>query len=170
MGLFDFIEHRLDEFLKNNPHLELQALEEQLREQAQDTQKLINQLEIKGQNLQQKILNVAQEIQDWHGRAAKAKAAGRVDLAAGAQEREEVLLRQGNIHWGQMEANKQQLTQAQTLLKEISDRQEAIKRKKIELNQKQQQPPEDSNYQSWQSSRVNTDFSSDNGGIDPLLE
>ncbi|MFW6316406.1 MAG: TIGR04376 family protein, partial [Cyanobacteriota bacterium] len=37
MSLLDdltkFLETRLDEFLKNNPHLELQALEEQLREE-----------------------------------------------------------------------------------------------------------------------------------------
>ncbi|NJN75902.1 MAG: TIGR04376 family protein [Synechococcaceae cyanobacterium RL_1_2] len=169
MGLFDFIENRLDEFLKNNPHLELQALEEQLQEQAQDTKKLINQLEIKGQNLQQQILDVAKDIQDWHSRGAKAKAAGRLDLAAGAQEREEALLRQGNLHWGQMEVNKQQLAQAQTLFKEIKDRQDAVNRKKIEL--KQQQPQVNvENHQSWETATVNTDFTSNRGGLDPLLE
>ncbi|MGL4503833.1 MAG: TIGR04376 family protein, partial [Planktothrix sp.] len=45
MGLFEdfsrFFETRLDEFLKDNPHLELQALEEQLREQEEDTLRLI---------------------------------------------------------------------------------------------------------------------------------
>lgn len=50
MGLFDdinqFLEERLDEFLQNNPHLELQALEEQLREQEQDTTKLISRLQL----------------------------------------------------------------------------------------------------------------------------
>jgi uncharacterized protein (TIGR04376 family) len=170
MGLFDFIENRLDEFLKNNPHLELQALEEQLREQAQDTKKLINQLEIKGQNLQQQILDVAKDIQDWHSRGAKARAAGRLDLAAGAQEREEALLRQGNLHWGQMEVNKQQLSQAKTLLKEIKDRQDAVNRKKIELKQQQQPQTNVAGHQSWETATVNTDFTSNNAGVDPLLE
>ena len=45
MSLFDdfsrFLETRLEEFLRNNPHLELQALLEQLREQEQDALKLI---------------------------------------------------------------------------------------------------------------------------------
>ena len=45
MGLFDdlsrFLETRLEEFLKNNPHLELEAILEQLRQQEQDTSRLI---------------------------------------------------------------------------------------------------------------------------------
>ncbi|MGK7915065.1 MAG: TIGR04376 family protein, partial [Prochloraceae cyanobacterium] len=50
MGLFEdfshFLETRLDEFLRNNPHLELQAILEQLQEQEQDTLKLISQLQL----------------------------------------------------------------------------------------------------------------------------
>ncbi|MEY3222150.1 MAG: hypothetical protein RLZZ203_1006, partial [Cyanobacteriota bacterium] len=48
MSLFDdlsrFLESRLEEFLRNNPHLELQALLEQLREQEEDTLKLVADL------------------------------------------------------------------------------------------------------------------------------
>ena len=51
MSLFDdlsqFLEERLDEFLENNPHLELQAIEEQLREQEEDTNKLIIDLQLR---------------------------------------------------------------------------------------------------------------------------
>lgn len=81
MGLFDFLEQRLEEFLKENPHLELLALEEQINEQKRNTIKLINQLELTEKRLQDEILAVANEIQTWHSRIAKAQAAGRIDLA-----------------------------------------------------------------------------------------
>jgi uncharacterized protein (TIGR04376 family) len=104
MGLFDdfsrFLESRLDEFLQNNPHLELQAIEEQLLEQEQDTIKLIAQLQLQEKNLQDEILSIAQEIQTWHSRISTARASGREDLANAAQEREAALLRQGNQRWG----------------------------------------------------------------------
>ena len=67
MGLFDdinqFLEERLDEFLRDNPHLELQALEEQLREQEQDTTKLIARLQLEEKSLQNQILAIANDIQ-----------------------------------------------------------------------------------------------------------
>jgi hypothetical protein len=48
MGLFEelsrFLESRLDEFLKANPHLELMALEEQLRGQEEDAISLLGDL------------------------------------------------------------------------------------------------------------------------------
>lgn len=50
VGLFDdlsqFLENRLEEFLRNNPHLELEALLEQLRKQEEDTLKLIADLQL----------------------------------------------------------------------------------------------------------------------------
>jgi uncharacterized protein (TIGR04376 family) len=120
MGLFDdfsqFFETRLDEFLKSNPHLELEAILDQLREQERDTLKLIRTLETQ---LESQILNLAQEIKNWHGRIEKAKAASRHDLAQAAQEREAALLRQGNQVWGQMEGTKQRISQAQILLSQI---------------------------------------------------
>ena len=49
MGLFEdlsqFLETRLEEFLAAHPHLELQAIEEQLREQEEDTLRLIANLQ-----------------------------------------------------------------------------------------------------------------------------
>ena len=63
MSLFDdlsqFLEERLDEFLENNPHLELQAIEEQLREQEADTNKLIIDLQLREKSLQEQILAIA---------------------------------------------------------------------------------------------------------------
>ncbi len=120
MGLFDdfsrFFEERLDEFLKNNPHLELQALEEQLRQQEQDTLRLIADLQLQEKRLKDEILALAKEIQLWHTRIEKAKKAGRMDLVKPAQEREAALLRQGNQRWGQMEGVKQRLLQAKELI------------------------------------------------------
>lgn len=133
MGLFDdinrFLEERLDEFLQNNPHLELQAIEDQLREQEQDTQKLISQLKQKETSLQQEIIAIAEKIQTWHGRVSKAQAAGRQDLAEAAKEREAALLRQGNQVWGQMEGTKQRILQAQQLLEQIQQRRQEVKAK-----------------------------------------
>ena len=130
MGLFDdlnqFLEDRLDEFLRNNPHLELQAIEEQLREQEQDTQKLIAQLQLKEQSLQAEILAIAENIQTWHSRVSKAERANRQDLAEAAKEREASLLRQGNQLWGQMEGVKQRIVKSQELLQQI-------RRKRLEV-------------------------------------
>ncbi len=131
MGLFDdlnqFLEDRLDEFLRNNPHLELQAIEEQLREQEQDTQKLIAQLQLKEKNLQAEILALAEDIQTWHGRVSKAEAANRPDLAEAAKEREASLLRQGNQIWGQMEGVKQRIVKSQELLQQIRRKRQEVK-------------------------------------------
>ncbi|MFN7854046.1 MAG: TIGR04376 family protein, partial [Dolichospermum sp.] len=65
MSLFDdlsrFLESRLEEFLRNNPHLELEALLEQLREQEEDTLKLIAELQLQEKRSQDEILSTAQE-------------------------------------------------------------------------------------------------------------
>ena len=123
MSIFDdfsrFLETRLEEFLKNNPHFELQALLEQLREQEEEALKLIVEKEGQKKHLEAEILSLAEDIQAWHKRVAKAKSAGRLDLAQRAQEREATLLRQGNQLWGQMEAAKQQLANGKTLLTQI---------------------------------------------------
>jgi uncharacterized protein (TIGR04376 family) len=123
MGLFDdfsrFFETRLDEFLKSNPHLELEAILEQLREQERDTRKLITTLAQEKSQLETQILELGQEIKNWHTRIEKAKAAQRDDLAQAAQEREGALLRQGNQVWGQMEGTKERIAQAHSLLGQI---------------------------------------------------
>lgn len=131
MGLFDeineFLEDRLDEFLKNNPHLELQALEEQLIEQEQDTTKLIARLQLEEKNLQERILAIANDIQTWHGRIGKAEQANRHDLADAAREREAALLRQGNQIWGQMEGVKQRTVKARELLVQVKQKRQEFK-------------------------------------------
>lgn len=133
MGLFDdlskFLESRLEEFLRNNPHLELDALLEQLREQEEDTLKLIADLQLQEKRKQDEVLSTAQEIQRWHIRVQKAKNAGREDLAVKAQEREAALLRQGNQLWGQMQGVKERITQAKELLRKIQQRRQEVQTK-----------------------------------------
>ncbi len=130
MSLFDdlsqFLEERLDEFLEHNPHLELQAIEEQLREQEQDTNKLIVDLQFQEKSLQDQILAIAEDIKTWHGRVNKAQTAGRQDLAEAAKEREAGLLRQGNQLWGQMEGVKKRIVQAKDLRQQIRQRRKEI--------------------------------------------
>jgi len=136
VGLFDdlnrFLENRLEEFLRNNPHLELEALLEQLREQEEDTLKLIADLQLQEKRSQEEILSTAQEIQKWHIRVAKAKTSGRQDLAAAAQEREAALLREGNQRWGQMQGIKERITQAKGLLQKIQQRRQEVQAKATE--------------------------------------
>jgi uncharacterized protein (TIGR04376 family) len=172
MGLFDdfnrFLETRLDEFLRNNPHLELQAIEEQLREQEQDTRKLIAELEQQQNRLQDEILNVAQEIQTWHARVSKAKAAERLDLANSAQEREAALLRQGNQLWGQMEGAKKRLVQSQELLQQIQKRKQEIKVKAAQVkNQTQAKTTSNWDTSGWNQGK---NYSSSHTSSDPLEE
>lgn len=123
MGLFDdldrFLEQQLDEFLRNNPHLEFQALEEQLKEQERDALKLIRDLQLEEKSLQDEILAIAKDIQTWHARVSKAQTANRPDLAKAAQEREAALLRQGNQVWGQMQGVKKRIVQARELLQQV---------------------------------------------------
>ncbi|MBD2015564.1 TIGR04376 family protein [Microcoleus sp. FACHB-53] len=137
MGLFDdfnrFLEDRLEEFLRNNPHLELQALEEQLREQEEDSLRLIADLKQQQKNLQDEILAIAQDIQRWHERVEKAQSHGRQDLAQAAQEREATLLRQGNQRWGQMEGVKQRIQQSQELIRQIQTRRQEVRTKAKEV-------------------------------------
>ena len=180
MGLFDdlnrFLENRLEEFLRNNPHLELQALEEQLREQEKDTLRLIIDLQRQQKGLQDEILAIAQDIQRWHERVDKAKSAGRQDLAQAAQEREASLLRQGNQRWGQMEGVKQRITQAQELVRQIQTRQQEVraKAKEVEAARASSKPKAQSSYENasqaqtsgWNQSATYSAFK----GADPLEE
>ena len=172
MGLFDdfnhFLEERLDEFLRNNPHLELQALEEQLREQEEDTLRLQADLQLQEKRLQDEILAIAQEIQQWHERVQKAKSHGRLDLAQAAQEREAALLRQGNQLWGQMEGLKQRIAKTKELLNQIQTRRTEVRGKATEVeaaraNTKTQQRWDTFGWN--QSSNPNI-----SGGADPLEE
>jgi uncharacterized protein (TIGR04376 family) len=133
MGLFDdvsqFLENRIDEFLKNNPHLELQALDEKLREQEVETMRLIADLKTRQTSVEQQIITTAEEIKRWHVRIEKAKAAGRKDLVEPAQAHEAQLLRQGNQHWGHMEVLRDRLHQTQTVQQKIHQQRQALKTK-----------------------------------------
>lgn len=137
MGLFDdfskFLENRLEEFLQNNPHLELQALEEKLREQEEETIRLMADLRLKEKQAQDEILSLAQEIQQWHFRIEKAKAAGRPDLVEPAQAREALLLRQGNQRWGTMEMIKERIKQTEELQRKIQARRQEVQSRYAEV-------------------------------------
>jgi uncharacterized protein (TIGR04376 family) len=136
VSLFDdlsrFLENRLEEFLKNNPHLELEALLDQLRQQEGDTLKLIADLQVQEKRSQDDILATATEIQKWHERVQKAKAANRQDLASAAQEREATLLRQGNQQWAKMQGLKERIQQAKELYKKIQVRRQEVQVKATE--------------------------------------
>lgn len=172
MGLFDdlnrFLENRLEEFIRNNPHLELQAIEEQLREQEKDTLRLIIDLQQQQKGSQDEILAIAQEIQRWHARVDKAKSAGRQDLAQAAQEREATLLREGNQRWGQMEGVKQRITQAQELLRQIQTRRQEVqaKAKEVEAGRSSYQAQQRAETSGWSQSSNRKIYS----GSDPLEE
>ncbi|MGB3494803.1 MAG: TIGR04376 family protein [Elainellaceae cyanobacterium] len=130
MGIFEdlsrFLEIRLDEFLKSHPHLELQAIEEQLREQEEDTLRLIASFRIREKQLEQQILETAKDIQRWHGRIEKAKAAKRFDLVEPAEAREAELLRQGNQFWGQMKGVKDRIQQSTALHQQLQTRRKEV--------------------------------------------
>lgn len=140
MGLFDdvsqFLEDRIDEFLKNNPHLELQALEEKLYQQEQETGRLLADLRSRIQQVEQKIRETAQDVQRWHVRIEKAKAANRRDLAEPAQAHEASLIRTGNQLWGQMELLRDRVKQTEELQKKIQGQRQEVK---VKLEQVQAQ-------------------------------
>ncbi len=154
MGAFEdmsrFLEARLDEFLKAHPELELQVLEDQLREQENDTQKTLRQLAAEEQQAQQNILKTAEEVQLWHGRIAKAEQAKRPDLAEAAKEREAAFLRQGNQQWAQMSLAQQQIKQVNTLAEQIRSRRKDLQAKirQQAQNKTPQSPP---TPQAWQA-------------------
>lgn len=161
MGLFDdlsrFLETRLEEFLQSHPHLELQALEEQLREQEQDTQRLILDLQRQEKQLQDEILAIAQDIQVWHKRVTKAKQANRPDLLKAAQEREASLLSLGNQRWGQMEGVKKRTVQAKELLRQVQVRRQEVQVKAAEARKAQAtQTNSDWETNAWNQARTSS--------------
>ena len=135
-----FLEERLDDFLKRHPHLELEAIKDQLQQQDKDTQKLILQLEIQEKTLQKKILSLGEEIKAWHTRIEKAKASGRLDLVKAAQEKQTSLFREGNQLWAQMESRKQRILKSKQLLYQIKTRQKEVAIEIARSKFKSQQP------------------------------
>ncbi|MFM6188869.1 MAG: TIGR04376 family protein [Planktothrix sp.] len=176
MGLFEdfsrFLETRLEEFIKDNPHLELQALEEQLREQEEDTLRLIAELNQEEKKLETEILNIAQDIQKWHTWVQKAQAANRLDLAAQAQEREATLLRQGNQRWGQMQGVKERIQKSKELYYQVQQRHQEVKAKAAELEAnrakaKSQPTPQNSwETQGWNQSQFYSSSDSFNDSLE----
>lgn len=171
MGLFDdlsrFLENRLEEFLRNNPHLELEALLERLREQEEDTLKLIADLQLQEKRSQEEILSTAQEIQRWHIRVQKAKNANREDLAAAALEREAALLREGNQRWGHMQGLKERINQSQELLGKIQQRRQEVQAKAV---QSQTARDKAQTQQHFETSGWSNKTSSYSSGFDDLEE
>ncbi len=174
MGLFEdfsrFLETRLEEFLRDNPHLELQAMEEQLKEQQEDTLRLILELQKEEKKLQEEILNIAQDIQKWHERATKAQAANRVDLATAAQEREAALLRQGNQRWGQMQGVKERIEQSKELYRQVQQRLKEVKAKAAEVEANRAKAQAQQNQQRWETQGWNqsTNYNTFGSSADPL--
>ena len=167
MSLFDdlsrFLETRLDEFLRANPHLALRALEDQLRGQEEDAIRLLGDLKRREQQLENSILETAKDIQQWHGRIEKAKAANRQDLVGPAQEREAALLRQGNHLWGQMKSVKERVEQTKELRQRVKAKREEVKVKIAQAAAAQTIPSTD-----WGTAGWNQTTYSAGKGYDPL--
>ncbi len=157
MSIFDdfsrFLETRLDEFLKAHPHLEMMALEEQLRGQEEDAIATLATLKRRETELETAVLETAKDIKRWHERIAKAEAANRLDLVKPAQEREATLLRQGNHLWGQMKSVKARLAQTKNLQQQIHAKRQELKAKMAAAaSQTAQPPPRDSSTTGWNRS------------------
>ncbi len=153
MGLLEdmkrFLESQIDDFLSKNPHLELQVIEEQLAQQETDTFQLIVDLRSQEKQIEQEILNTAQDIKNWYDRAQKATTAKRLDLAQAAQDRVNALLPQGNQLWGKMQGVKERKAKATELLQTIKNRRIEIKAKATTAAAAQAQVDANPNTNSW---------------------
>ena len=133
MGLLEdisrFLETRLEEFIRNNPQIELQILEDKLYQQEAEITKLIVNSKLEEKKLQDRILEIAEEIRIWHDRTVKAESFNRPDLANPAKEREAALLRQGNQIWAQMEIVKKRAIDSQALQGQIQERRKEVQAK-----------------------------------------
>ncbi|MEB3291420.1 MAG: TIGR04376 family protein, partial [Leptolyngbya sp.] len=127
------------------------GLEDQLRGQERDAITLLGDLKRREQQIKDQILATAQEIQRWHDRLTKAKAAGRPDLVAMAEEREAALLRQGNQYWGQMQGVSTQIDQTRALQHQIHERRRELKVKlaQVEAERAAQRATQSTN--SWET-------------------
>ena len=124
-----FLETRLEEFIRNNPQIELQILEDKLHQQEAEITKLIVNSKLEEKKLQDRILEIAEEIRIWHDRTVKAESFNRPDLANPAKEREAALLRQGNQIWAQMEIVKKRAIDSQALQGQIQERRKEVQAK-----------------------------------------
>jgi uncharacterized protein (TIGR04376 family) len=146
MGLLEdisrFLETRLEELVRQNPHLELQILDDQLQQQEKEVQKLLQEYALQEKQLQDQIISIGEDIKLWHGRVRQAEEANMPDLAQGARERETALLRQGNQVWAQMQLVKQRLKQTQELQGQIK-----VRRQEVQAKIAQRQPQSQFSWQ-----------------------
>jgi uncharacterized protein (TIGR04376 family) len=160
-----FLESQIDDFLSKNPHLELQVIEEQLTQQETDTLQLILDVKFQEKQVEQEILNTAQDIKNWYDRVQKATAANRTDLATAAQDRVNALLPQGNQLWGKMQGLKERKAKAQELLQNIKSRRTEVKAKSAAAQAARTQAATNTSSSNWGS--VNS-YTSDSNFADPL--
>lgn len=132
--LSQFLETRLEEFLREHPELELRAIEEQLREQEADAKRSIADLRAREQQLKAEIWETAQDVQRWHIRIEKVEAAGEHQLAAAARDREAALLRKGNQLWGQMQGIKTRIQQIEEMLAQVTARRQEVSARVAQAN------------------------------------
>jgi uncharacterized protein (TIGR04376 family) len=170
MGLLDdisrFLETRLEEYIRNNPQIELQILEEKLTQQDAEVAKLIASFRMQEKQFQDRILAIADDIRIWHERAKKASDVGRQDLANAAKEREASLLKQGNQVWGQMELIKQRIAQTVDLQSQIQVRMREVRTKIAETAKTKSQAQTNTKASSsfdWENLHVPSE-----GADDPL--
>lgn len=165
MGLLEdlsqFLETRLEEFLQSNPHLELLALDESLREQTAEVNRLLLDLKAQLQLVQEQIRATAQEVQRWHVRVDKATSANRPDLAEKAQERETAFLHQGNQQWSRMKLLEERIQQSAELLQQVKARRQEVQAKIAEVQAAQAQTATPWEPSGWTATPPST-------GADPL--
>ncbi len=128
-----FLETRLEEFLRAHPEIELQALDEQLRQQEADTRRLLQESRTQKQALSEALSKLGEEIKTWHFRIAKAERANRPDLAEGARRREAELLEKGSRLFNQGKALEEKIRQLEALLPQIAQRRQEVQTKLQEV-------------------------------------
>ncbi|XFA72138.1 TIGR04376 family protein [Thermosynechococcaceae cyanobacterium Okahandja] len=127
--LNNFLEQRLEDFIRANPQLELNLLLMEIEDQERQTQDLYRQLQQEVQECEQHILQLVTDIRRWRDRIQTATAAGRPDLVTLAQQREAQLRQRGQQLWTQrLNALKQQ-SATQELLAKIRDRRQELQRR-----------------------------------------
>jgi uncharacterized protein (TIGR04376 family) len=142
MSIFDnfsnFLESRLEEFLQSNPHLNLTIIAQELNTQKQDTIKSISRLELELKAIENNIVSLGKEIQIWHDRIEKAKKLGRLDLATEAENRQSLLLNQGNLLWQKMKINKNKIVENKQNLISLETKQQEVNLKVAQLKAKEE--------------------------------
>jgi len=153
MSIFEnfttFLESKLDEFLQSNPELNLTILAQEVKQEKQDTLKLINQLETRQKKLETDILRLVQDIKLWCERIEKAEKANRIDLVTEAEQRKNLLLSQGNLAWQEMETVKFQIANSKQKMINIEEKEREINFKIQELERTKNQ----TNYYSQSSAK-----------------